>query len=31
MPEKQPDYMGIDPFSWWVDPAKAAKLKTGSE
>lgn len=31
MPEKQPDYMGIDPFSWWIDPAKEAKLKTGSE
>ncbi len=31
MPEKQPDYMGIDPFSWWVDPAKQAKLKFGAQ
>ncbi|WP_247642668.1 ABC transporter substrate-binding protein, partial [Brucella melitensis] len=29
MPEKQPDYLGIDPYSWWIDPAKEAKLKTG--
>lgn len=27
MPENQPDYSGIDPFSWWVDPAKEANLK----
>ncbi len=31
MPERQPDYVGIDPMSWWVDPAKAAKLKLGAE
>ena len=30
MPEKQPDYLGIDPFSWWIDPAKEAKLKNSS-
>ncbi|MFD1198212.1 extracellular solute-binding protein [Brucella gallinifaecis] len=28
MPEKQPEYRGIDPFSWWVDPAKDAKIKS---
>lgn len=27
MPEKQPEYLGIDPFSWWVDPAKEKALK----
>ncbi|MDR6432679.1 extracellular solute-binding protein [Brucella pseudogrignonensis] len=31
MPDKQPDYMGIDPFSWWVDPAKESKIKTGTQ
>ncbi|MBC2884088.1 ABC transporter substrate-binding protein [Ochrobactrum sp. CM-21-5] len=31
MPETQPDYLGIDPFSWWIDPAKEAKLKAGIE
>ena len=30
MPEKQPDYLGIDPFSWWIHPAKEAKLKNSS-
>ncbi|MEN5275455.1 extracellular solute-binding protein [Brucella sp. TWI432] len=30
MPETQPDYLGIDPFSWWVGPAKEAKLKNSS-
>ncbi|WP_236016104.1 extracellular solute-binding protein [Brucella endophytica] len=28
IPEKQPDYSGIDPFSWWIDPAKEKALKT---
>jgi microcin C transport system substrate-binding protein len=28
IPEQQPDYVGIDPFSWWVDPAREAALKT---
>lgn len=27
MPEKQPDYAGIDPYSWWIDTAKEAALK----
>lgn len=27
MPEKQPDYSGIDPYSWWIDPAREAALK----
>lgn len=31
MPDKQPDYSGIDPFSWWVDPAKEAALKVKGE
>ncbi|MBC8716314.1 extracellular solute-binding protein [Ochrobactrum sp. Marseille-Q0166] len=31
MPENQPDYRGIDPFSWWVDPAKESKIKTGAQ
>ncbi len=22
--EKQPEYYGLDPFSWWIDPAKEA-------
>jgi len=26
IPEKQPDYVGIDTESWWIDPAKAAAL-----
>ncbi|MCX5567950.1 MULTISPECIES: extracellular solute-binding protein [Kaistia] len=26
IPEKQPEYVGIDIDSWWVDPAKAAAL-----
>lgn len=28
IPEKQPDYVGIDTESWWIDPAKAAALGT---
>jgi microcin C transport system substrate-binding protein len=31
MPEEQPEYMAIDPFSWWIDPAKETKIKTGTE
>jgi len=31
IPEKQPDYSGIDPFSWWIDPAKEKALKVGGE
>lgn len=31
MPEKQPDYAGIDPFSWWIDPVKEPKIKTDAE
>lgn len=31
MPDKQPAYSGIDPFSWWIDPAKQAKLGTGAQ
>lgn len=31
IPEKQPDYSGIDPFSWWVDPAKERALKVSGE
>ncbi|WP_425373519.1 extracellular solute-binding protein [Phyllobacterium leguminum] len=31
MPEKQPEYSGIDPFSWWIDPAKEKALKMGGE
>jgi microcin C transport system substrate-binding protein len=27
MPEKQPDYLGPDTESWWIDPAKEAALK----
>jgi len=26
IPEKQPEYVGIDTYSWWVDPAKEAAL-----
>lgn len=26
IPEKQPEYVGIDTESWWIDPAKAAAL-----
>ena len=22
MPEKQPDYLGVDTFSWWIDPER---------
>lgn len=29
MPETQPEYAGIDPYSWWIDPEKEAKLKSG--
>ncbi|WEK51378.1 MAG: extracellular solute-binding protein [Candidatus Kaistia colombiensis] len=28
IPEKQPDYVGIDTYSWWIDPAKEAALGT---
>nr|WP_237143384.1 extracellular solute-binding protein [Phyllobacterium zundukense] len=31
MPEKQPDYVGIDPFSWWVDTTKEQALKARAE
>lgn len=31
MPEKQPDYAGIDPFSWWILPAKEAAIKTDAQ
>ncbi|WP_420960368.1 extracellular solute-binding protein [Brucella sp. IR073] len=31
MPEKQPDYSGIDPFSWWIDPAKQKALLARGE
>ncbi|WP_343313191.1 extracellular solute-binding protein [Brucella sp. BE17] len=31
MPENQPDYAGIDPFSWWIDPVKEPKIKTDAE
>lgn len=31
MPEKQPDYIGIDPFSWWIDTAKEQALKARAE
>ncbi|PRD44183.1 hypothetical protein C5748_06135 [Phyllobacterium phragmitis] len=31
MPEKQPDYSGIDPFSWWIDPAKERALQVRGE
>ena len=31
MPEKQPDYAGIDPFSWWIDTAKEQALKARTE
>ncbi len=27
IPEEQPDYLGIDPDSWWIDPEKAAELE----
>jgi microcin C transport system substrate-binding protein len=27
IPDKQPDYVGIDPFSWWIDTAKEQALK----
>ncbi len=27
MPAKQPDYLGPDTESWWIDPAKEAALK----
>ena len=26
IPEKQPEYVGIDTYSWWVDPAKEKAL-----
>jgi len=26
MPAKQPAHVGVDPFSWWIDPAKQAAL-----
>ena len=26
IPEKQPEYVGIDTDSWWIDPAKEAAL-----
>lgn len=31
MPEKQPEYSGIDPFSWWIDTAKEQALKARAE
>ncbi|PSH64164.1 hypothetical protein CU103_14115 [Phyllobacterium sophorae] len=31
MPEKQPEYSGIDPFSWWIDSAKEQALKARTE
>ncbi len=31
MPEKQPEYVGIDPFSWWIDTAKEQALKARSQ
>ncbi|SDP79160.1 microcin C transport system substrate-binding protein [Phyllobacterium sp. YR620] len=31
MPAKQPDYAGIDPFSWWIDTAKEQALKARAE
>ncbi|MGH7005979.1 MAG: ABC transporter substrate-binding protein, partial [Alphaproteobacteria bacterium] len=31
MPDKQPDYSGIDPFSWWIDTAKEQALKARAE
>ncbi|MEK1888083.1 MAG: extracellular solute-binding protein [Phyllobacterium sp.] len=31
MPEKQPDYAGIDPFSWWIDTTKEQALKARAE
>ncbi|CAN7620853.1 extracellular solute-binding protein [Phyllobacterium sp. LjRoot231] len=31
MPEKQPEYTGIDPFSWWIDTAKEQALKARAE
>ena len=26
IPEKQPEYLGIDTFSWWIDREKEAAL-----
>ncbi len=31
MPEKQPDYIGVDPLSWWIDPAKEQALKAHAQ
>jgi microcin C transport system substrate-binding protein len=31
MPEKQPEYSGIDPFSWWIDSAKQQALRARAE
>ncbi len=31
MPAKQPAYVGIDPFSWWIDTAKEQALKARAE
>jgi microcin C transport system substrate-binding protein len=31
IPEKQPEYTGIDPFSWWIDTAKEQALKARAE
>lgn len=31
IPEKQPEYSGIDSFSWWVDPAKEQALRAKSQ
>lgn len=31
MPDKQPEYAGIDPFSWWIDTAKEQALKARAQ
>ncbi|MDQ0325168.1 microcin C transport system substrate-binding protein [Rhodopseudomonas julia] len=29
IPEEQPSYMGVDVYSWWIDPEKEKKLRMG--
>lgn len=31
IPEKQPEYLGIDMFSWWIDTAKEQALKARAQ
>ncbi|MGH6763245.1 MAG: extracellular solute-binding protein [Phyllobacterium sp.] len=31
MPERQPEYSGIDSFSWWVDPVKEQAIRAKAQ